>query len=416
MRQKISHPSQDTERHLTPDLIGTLDKERLVQLVLQAAAEDPNTFNRLTSAVSTMSAERDEESDGAEHADHMVGASKAMLGVFSTIRKVAAVEAPVLITGESGTGKELAAQAIHERSARSRGPMIPINCAGLPPTLINSELFGYEKGAFTGASSRRIGRIEAANGGTLFLDEIGDIPMELQAHLLRFLQEQTIDRLGGNHPISVNVRVLAATNTDLEAAVRAGRFREDLFYRLNVLTVRIPPLRERADDIELLSTYFLHKFSHEIGREELKFEEATLEALRDYSWPGNVRELISYIRRGVVMAEDEHITVHDLGMPTPSSSTPGAAGPAGPAGQTGAAGGGGPGVPGEPTRAAHNFDAQSACADKMSLAAAKSRFEREIIRTALQSHDKNVTRTAEDLGVSRVTLYRLIAKHELHDE
>ena len=418
MRQKSNPISSESERHLTPDLIESLDKERLVQLIMQAAAESPDTFNRITSAVrnnATVAEDASPNADRAETADHMVGSSKAMLDVFSTIRKVAAVDAPVLITGESGTGKELAAQAIHERSARSRGPLVPINCAGLPPTLINSELFGYEKGAFTGASARRIGRIEAANGGTLFLDEIGDIPMELQAHLLRFLQEQTIDRLGGNRAISVNVRVLAATNTDLETAVKAGRFREDLFYRLNVLTVKIPPLRERADDIELLSTYFLHKFSNEIGRNELKFDEPTVEALRTYSWPGNVRELISYIRRGVVMAEGDNITIHDLGMPTRDENDEGSGGTQG--GPAGAMGGGEPELArGQPTKAAHNFDAQSACADKMSLAAAKSRFEREIIQTALKSHDKNVTRTAEDLGVSRVTLYRLIAKHELHDE
>jgi DNA-binding NtrC family response regulator len=420
MRQKSKSFSNDSERHLSPDLIESLDKERLIQLVMQAAAENPETFNQITSAVSRSvaeaaeAAEASDKTDNAEHVDHMVGSSKAMLDVFSTIRKVAAVDAPVLITGESGTGKELAALAIHERSARSGSPLIPINCAGLPPTLINSELFGYEKGAFTGASSRRMGRIEAANGGTLFLDEIGDIPMELQAHLLRFLQEQTIDRLGGNRPISVNVRVLAATNTDLEAAVKAGQFREDLFYRLNVLTVKIPPLRERTDDVELLCTYFLHKFSNEIGREELKFDEPTIEALRAYSWPGNVRELISYIRRGVVMAEGDSITVHDLGMPMPDESDDGTSGTQG--GPAGGMGGNEPELAGQSTRVAQNFDAQSACADKMSLAAAKSRFEREIIQTALKSHDKNVTRTAEDLGVSRVTLYRLIAKHELHDE
>lgn len=311
MRQKPGWKTPDSERHLTPELVASLGTERLAGLLLEAAAEHDGLFDKIAAAIASKAA----QAPGSEvdDADHMVGASEAMLKVFSDIRKVGAVDAPVLITGESGTGKELAALAIHERSDRRSGPFIPINCAGLPPTLIASELFGHEKGSFTGASARRIGRIEAASGGTLFLDEIGDIPLELQSHLLRFLQEQTIDRIGANTPIRVDVRVIAATNNDLETAVKQGRFREDLFYRLNVLGVDIPPLRERGEDIELLSTYFLHKFSQEIGRPECKFDDHTIEALCNFPWPGNVRELISCIRRAVVMAEGEYITIADLG-------------------------------------------------------------------------------------------------------
>lgn len=302
----------------------------------------------------------------------MVGSSPVMRRIYETIRKVARTDAPVLITGESGTGKELAAQAIHERSAYRDGPFVPINCAALPTNLIASELFGHEKGAFTGADQRRIGRIQSAEGGTVFLDEIGDLPLDLQAHLLRFLQEKTIDRVGGRHPIKVNVRVVAATHVDLRKAVAEGRFREDLYYRLNVLTLEMPPLRERGDDIELVSTFFMRKFADEMGRSIRGLHPDAQRLIRCYPWPGNIRELIAAMRRAVVMADSDWIHAEDLGLPetnaTPNGEIP-------------------------------------------SLEAARRRTEEELIRKALDAHNNNIKRTAEHLGVSRVTLYRLIEKY-----
>ena len=244
----------------------------------------------------------------------MVGTSPAMLAVHAAIDKIARSEASALIQGESGTGKELVARAIHERSRRARGPFVALNCAALPPSLIGSELFGHEKGAFTGAVVRKIGRIEAANGGSLFLDEIGDLPLELQGHFLRFLQERTIDRVGGTSPIEVDVRVIAATNIDLAKAQAEGRFREDLFYRVNVLTIELPPLSRRGNDIELLARYYLERFARELRRPMLGFRDSALRAMRAYAWPGNVRELISCTQRAAVMAEGRWVTIADLGL------------------------------------------------------------------------------------------------------
>ena len=215
----------------------------------------------------------------------MVGSSPALVRVAEAIRKVARSQAPVLIHGESGTGKELAARAIHDGSSRAGAPFVAVNCAALPPSLIGSELFGHEKGAFTGALTRRIGRIETAAGGTLFLDEIGDLPLELQGHFLRFLQERTIDRIGGTTPIEIDARVLAATHVNLAKAQTEGRFREDLFYRLNVLTIELPPLRERGGDLELLAKHYLDRFSRELGRPLLGFRENALQAIRSHPWP-----------------------------------------------------------------------------------------------------------------------------------
>jgi len=217
----------------------------------------------------------------------------------------------VLILGETGTGKELVARAVHKRSRRSGGAFIRVNCAAIPPSLVASELFGHERGAFTGAVQRRLGRFEAADGGTIFLDEIGELPQEAQVALLRVLQEREIERVGSSHPIAVDVRVLAATNRDLEAAVERGAYREDLFYRLNVFPIRVPPLRERAEDIPILVEYLVDRFAKQMGKRIRNIEKQTLQRLTAYEWPGNVRELQNVIERAVVLSEGETFAIDE---------------------------------------------------------------------------------------------------------
>jgi DNA-binding NtrC family response regulator len=307
----------------------------------------------------------------------MVGASTALAGVAEAIRKVARSQAPVLIHGESGTGKELVARAIHDGSSRSSGPFVAVNCAALPPSLIGSELFGHEKGAFTGALMRRIGRIETAGGGTLFLDEIGDLPLEFQGHFLRFLQERTIDRVGGTTPIEVDARVLAATHVDLAKAQTEGRFREDLFYRLNVLMIELPPLRERGGDVELLAKHYLDRFSRELGRPLLGFRENALQAIRAHPWPGNVRELISSIQRAAVMAEGKWVSATDLGL---------------------------------------DHKQAQATISRSTLQEARAELEKRLIREALDASGQTVQAAARRLGVSRMTFYRMLERYGLSTE
>jgi two-component system nitrogen regulation response regulator GlnG len=232
----------------------------------------------------------------------LVGFCPAMAEVYKAIGRVAAQDVPVLITGESGTGKELVARAIHEHSARSRGPFLALNCAAIPENLLESELFGHEKGAFTGADRRRIGKFEQCSGGTLLLDEIGDMPVALQAKMLRLLQEQTFERVGGNETIRTDVRLLAATHRDLKACSAKGKFRADLYYRLGVFTIDLPPLRERGDDLPLLVRHFLRRFSRELGREVQEIAPEALERLHGYSWPGNIRELQSVLKQALLQA------------------------------------------------------------------------------------------------------------------
>src|SRR6185312_13429127 len=242
----------------------------------------------------------------------MLGTSPQMQQVFNSIRKVATSDAPVLILGESGTGKEMVAQAIHRRSARKDGPFVAINCSAIPETLLESELFGHEKGSFTGAHVQRKGRIETASGGTLFLDEIGELPALLQVKLLRFLQEQCIERVGGRQPIQVDTRVVAATNVDLKKAITENRFREDLFYRLAVVVINLPPLRERETDVRLLAQEFLRRAAGKIGKNGLAFDHEAVRALNDHGWPGNVRELDNRVKRAVIMADGKRLTPADL--------------------------------------------------------------------------------------------------------
>ena len=250
-----------------------------------------------------------EEIDRSSMFEEIVGTSRALQGVISLVAKVAPTDSTVLITGETGTGKELIARAIHKRSQRSGRAFVNVNCAALPPSLIASELFGHEKGAFTGAQQRRLGRFELADGGTIFLDEIGELPAETQIALLRVLQEREFERVGGSKAVPVDVRVIAATNRDLKAAVAAGTFRMDLFYRLNVFPIEMPPLRERKEDILMLVEYFIQRYAGKAGKKIQHVEKKTLELLQSYQWPGNVRELQNVIERSVIVCENDTFSV-----------------------------------------------------------------------------------------------------------
>jgi formate hydrogenlyase transcriptional activator len=252
-----------------------------------------------------------EEVDCSSMFEEIVGSSKPLRQLLKQVEKVAPSDSTVLILGETGTGKELIARALHRRSKRANRPFIRVNCAAIPQSLIASELFGHEKGAFTGALQRRVGRFEAANGGTLFLDEIGELPMETQIALLRVLQEKEFERVGSNHPISVDVRVIAATNRDLPALVTAGTFRQDLFFRLNVFPIVVPSLRERVDDIPLLVEYFVGRFAKESGKKIRRIGRHTLEQLQTYDWPGNIRELQNVVERAVILSESDAFVVDE---------------------------------------------------------------------------------------------------------
>ena len=317
---------------------------------------------------------RGRSTDPIESAGHeLLGESRAIRDLRKLLGKLAPTESPVLIRGESGTGKELVARTLHRQSQRHARPFVAINCGAIPEHLIQSELFGHEKGAFTGAHQRKIGRIEAAHGGTLFLDEIGDLPLELQANLLRFLQEKHIERVGGSQPIPVDVRVLAATHVDLEAAIINGRFREDLYYRLNVLQVFTAPLRERHGDMAMLANHFARFYSQETGRRPRTFSEQALVAMGNHDWPGNVRELANRVRRGLVLAEGRQIEPCDLGLET----------------------------------------RQAPSLTMGTLEEYKDRAERQALCDVLQRHSNNLSLAAKVLGVSRPTFYRLLHKHQI---
>ena len=294
----------------------------------------------------------------------MIGTCDAMLQLFESIRRIARTDAPVLVTGETGTGKELTAIAIHERSSRSSGPFVAINCAAIPHLLLQSELFGYERGAFTGANTRKVGHIEAADGGTLFLDEIGDLPIDSQASLLRFLQERSIRRLGGSEPVAVDTRIVSATHVDLRGAMTEGRFRADLFHRLCVLRVDQPPLRSRGKDIELLALHMFERFKSDAPHRVRGFSAEAIDALYKHDWPGNVRELINRVRRALVMANGRMVTAGDLELQRSAEAAP------------------------------------------LSVVAARQAIEREVIELALTRNRGRLAGTARELGISRATLYR----------
>ena len=299
----------------------------------------------------------------------MVGRSPAMLELYRNMEKIFRAKAPLLIRGESGTGKEMVARAVHDNSTRRDGPFVAVNCGALPTHLIQSELFGHEKGSFTGAYQRHIGSIESAQGGTIFLDEIGDLPLELQGNLLRFLQEKTIVRVGATRPVEVDVRVIAATHVDLEAAVAGGGLREDLYYRLNALELCVPALRERGQDIELLAKSRFRQFRRPADHRVRGFSTSAIDALLIHRWKGNVRELINRVEKAIVMSENRLITPTDLGLTIRTLSR------------------------GEP-----------------SLRSARATTDAGLIRDGLLRNHGNVAKTARELEVSRVTLYRLIDK------
>ncbi|WP_244831313.1 sigma-54 dependent transcriptional regulator [Caballeronia sp. TF1N1] len=307
--------------------------------------------------------------DGKEGS--MVGSCDAMQALYRSIRKVAMTDAPVFISGESGTGKELTAVAIHERSVRRDQPFVAINCGAIPPHLLQSELFGYERGAFTGANQRKIGRVEAADGGTLFLDEIGDLPLESQASLLRFLQERKIERLGGQTSTDVDVRIISATHVDMQTAMIEGRFRADLYHRLCVLQIDEPPLRVRGKDIELLANHMLDRYRKDASRRLRGFSPCAIAALHNYGWPGNVRELINRVRRAIVMAEGRQILASDLELGEYAEAAP------------------------------------------TTLAQAREAAERQAIEVALLRHRGRLGEAADELGISRVTLYRMLTAYGL---
>jgi formate hydrogenlyase transcriptional activator len=246
--------------------------------------------------------------------EEMVGSSESLVQALGHVARVAPTDSTVLVTGESGSGKELIARAIHKRSRRAERPFIRVNCAAIPQSLIASELFGHEKGAFTGAAERRLGRFELANGGTIFLDEICDIPADMQVALLRVLQEREFERVGGGRTVSVDVRVVAATNRGVKAAVEAGTFRLDLFYRLNVFPIRVPSLRERKDDIPLLAKYFIERYARSTGKKIKNIDRKTLELLQAYDWPGNIRELQNVIERAVILCDRETLSIDESCM------------------------------------------------------------------------------------------------------
>lgn len=314
--------------------------------------------------------------------ENIIGDSAPMREVFESIRQVAPARTTVLLEGESGTGKELVARAIHQLSPRARAPLVAVHCAALPAALLESELFGHEKGAFTGAHERRVGRFEQAQGGTLFLDEIGEIDPAVQIKLLRFLGERTFERVGSNKTLTADVRLITATNKSLEDQVKAGAFREDLFFRLRVVEIWLPPLRERSGDVVLMARNFLREFARENGKEVKDFTGDALEALINYSWPGNVRELRAALERAVVMCRGDRVTARDL----PASVR---------------AEGGAP--PARPQRQApeNNLTVKEA--------------EKQLIMRALKETNGNRTRAAAQIGMSRRTLHRKLRRYNLEE-
>ena len=314
----------------------------------------------------------------------MVGRSAPMQELFRAIERVARSKASVLIRGESGTGKELVARALHDLGPRSDGPFVAVNCAAIPETLLESELFGHERGAFTDAREQRIGRFEAAGGGTLFLDEVGEIAPTMQGKLLRALQERVIERLGGAHPIPVDVRIVAATNRDLEASIQAGEFRSDLYYRINVVPLAIPPLRQRREDIPLLAEHVLARISTEAGRGKMSLAPEAAELFQGYAWPGNVRELENALERAAALSDRDELQAADL-----------------------------PEVVVEGARMATL--GEQVRAGRLGFDEAVARFESELLREALESSGWNQTQAAAQLGITRRQLKLKIDRYQLGD-
>ncbi len=304
--------------------------------------------------------------------EEFVGSSQGILNVFSMIRKVAPTDIPVLITGESGTGKELTAMAIHERSNRRNKPFVTINCAAIPDNLLEAELFGHEKGAFTGAHESKIGKFEYADGGTIFLDEIGELSTNLQSKLLRFLEDNIVERVGSHEGRKIDVRLLAATNRDLKSVIAKGSFRKDLFYRLDVFNIHLPPVRDRSEDKIILARFFLNKFSREMNLSKT-FNSEAIDAIKSYDWPGNVREIINKVRRAVVMSKDPAVTPADLDLSVP----------------------------------AVQVEAMT------SLKEVRYSIEKQKLIEALKHCNNNISKVARVLGISRPSVYSLRKKYNI---
>jgi DNA-binding NtrC family response regulator len=315
--------------------------------------------------------------------DNIIGASAGLRTLLEKVAKIAIRDTSVLITGESGTGKELIAQAIHYNSPRRDGRFVAINCGALPATLLESELFGYRKGAFTGATADRQGLLEAADGGTLFLDEVGNLPMNVQKTLLRFLQEQEFLRLGDTRPTKVNVRLLSATNSDLQAEVKAGTFREDLYYRLNVMNLHLPPLRERRDDIPLLAAHFIREQNAKFGTAVRGLAPEALQAAREFDWPGNIRQLRNVIEASLALETGDYLTLPVLAQFI----------------EVGEEGGEAPGTGGE-----------------SDYAAALARFEKEYLKGLLLKTGWNIDAAAREAGMNMATIYRKLKKYDIRRE
>ena len=315
-------------------------------------------------------------SEAGEQEQEMIGTCEAMRKVFHLIRKLAATDVPVLITGASGTGKEIVARAIHERSLRSKGPFVAINCGAIPRELLESELFGYEKGAFTGAYRTTIGTVERADGGTLFLDEVGELPLELQVKLLRFLQELSFERVGGRKTIKVDLRVLSATNGDLGEMIGANRFREDLYYRLDVINICLPLLKDRGEDAVIIANVFLKRYAIKVVKDIRGFTREAVTAIKAHPWPGNIRELINRIRRGVVMADTPWLTPEHLGLDLAE------------------------------IQPQYMLNGQG-------LKEAKAKFEAKLVTEALTNYQGNVLLASKALKISRSMIYHIIQKYGL---
>jgi DNA-binding NtrC family response regulator len=349
---------------------------------------DPDAAGMIVSRAAERKRLKDEaaslrrELEGTYAFHNIVGKSSRMLEVYRLLEQAAGLDITVLLGGETGTGKELAAQAIHYHSARKARRFVPVNCGALPPDLVESELFGHAKGSFTGAAGAKPGLFEEAEGGTIFLDEVGELPLAMQVKLNRALQEKEIRRVGGNEPVKVDVRVIAATHRDLRAEAAAGRFREDLFYRLNVFPVRLPALRERVEDIPLLAAHFMEKHARAFRREISEFEPDALRVLTGHSWPGNVRELENAVERAVAVAKGPRVTAQDL---PGELSEPAGAGPAG-------------GV-------------STSLPYREAVDQVRDRFSREYLVALMREFKGNVSKAAERARVERETLHRLLKKH-----
>ncbi len=363
---------------------GNEDRENAVKAVALGAYDfyqkpiDPEILRLIVTRAFHVYQLEDENRRLAQQAksplEGLIASSPQMLKVCRTVEKVAPTDATTLLLGESGTGKEVIARALHDLSNRTDKPFVAINCAAIPETLLESELFGYEKGAFTGAAKQTLGKIEYANGGTLFLDEVGDIPMALQVKLLRFLQERIIERLGGRKEIPVDVRVICATHQDLPALVQEARFREDLYYRISEITIRLPPLRERDGDALLLARAFLEKIAKQHNRSLRGFTRDAVAAIEAHAWPGNVRELENKVKRAVIMAEESRVSAEELELTPPDD------------------------------------DVSSL---SLNLREVRDEAERAAVQRALSLFNGNISQAAEVLGVSRPTIYDLMSKHGL---